>query len=294
MSEKERMVIVLGRIQRVSFINRKSLTQEEFFNELLDFLKNSKQYTDKNNPNFVWVFGDISSMEVDGEKIIFGRLGKIKRGSEEIVYDFKEKKFKKIEQKGTARALTFSNFVIYPKHHLIAFQEKGNKLSYKRFVEVFEEMSKKYYGYGTWIKITVIPDRETILFRIMEFRKILMVHITVSPPNPVDAPEWEKFRKLLNESKAETAKIDLKNEEDGLDPDSTLIKGGVHLAISGYGRAKIEGETEYGEREVVDSKDSIQRRIIRISTDSIEGIASRLFREIKSFISRTKEKSRDE
>ncbi|NJE79426.1 DUF4747 family protein [Thermococcus sp. GR4] len=294
MGKDSKMIVVLGRIHWRSLFEPK-LSDDEFFHRVLDFLNKCPEYREEKGDNtFVWAFGNILTLKIDDDQIIYGRLGKIKEGSERLVYDREERKFKKVKDSRITNALAFVSFVIYPKHHLIAFQEKGRYISYKRFCEVFKKMSREYFDNGEFV-ITPLPDKDRVLQSLQEFKKIITVNFTVTLPNPVDEPEWKQFRKLLKGASVEKAKMVLTNEHQGLNPNSTIIKGGIHLAASGYGSARIEGETETGERKVIYTKDTKYRRVVKAPEDADETIAFKFFREIiKKFILKNRETSGDE
>ncbi len=269
--------VVVGRIHISSWI------REDLEKRLIELTSSGEEYQrlrKKRKIKFIWVFGDQEIQIIDNEKIVFARLGKIRSGYEKY-YD-KEKKSFRLRNVQSSQFLSYSNFVIHPKSHLILFEERKPLISIRQFTEIFSRIYKKHFRDLTDIGIDPIIETEMVFQILRQCKKIIDVQFKVTPSNPVDEPEFRKLDELLKDGNTKEARLRFRNEEAGLKVENTIIGEGIALSGAGYGEYTILVERE-GNKEVIKSKDRISREVVK-SIDQPEQLIKNFWEKMIKYI----------
>jgi hypothetical protein len=232
---------------------------------------------------FIWVFGDQLTRTIDNEKVIFARLGKIKRGFEDTIYDKEKRSFNRVAAE-SPRALDYSNFVIYPRHHLILFEERDPHISIDQFRKNFSEIYKRHFSDLSNVRIDPITRTREILGILKECDRIIEAKFELFQSNPTDEPEFRKLDRLLKESNAEKTTLKFTNKKEGLTLEGSVIKEGVFMAGSGYGEYRITVEKE-GSKKEIKSRDEIPRDVVE-SNDEPDELVNKLWEKMKERVKR--------
>jgi len=261
--------------------------KNDFENRLLELFGSGREYVPeggKGEGKFIWVFGDSRIEDIDNEKIIFARLGKVKKGFFDLTFDRERKTFKRVKV-DEPRALNYSNFIIHLNSHMILFEEKLPDISIKQFEQIFFMIYGRYFNDLSTITIHIMRERLEQLYEILnQYDKITEVQLKVTPSNPNDEPEFRRLDALLKGSNTEEGKLNFRNEEEGLVLQPSIIGEGVSLSNAGYGSYNITVEKN-GEREVIKSEDRITRTYIK-TYDDPEILAGSFWKRLKEFIRR--------
>lgn len=266
--EKTRKIVncrlVIGKIHISKWV------KHEFENRLKELIFSGEEYiqdSGRGKDKFIWTFGDPLIENIDTEKVIFGRLGKIRRGYEEIIYLKGQKSFqRKLEDqtdgKESVRALSYSNFAIHPQSMKIIFEEKTPNISINQFIENFSKIYSFHFNDISEIKIDVIIETEKVFDKIKKFDKITEAVFKLIPSNPEDEPDFRRLDGLLKEGDTKEAILNFKNEDEGLKIENTIIGEGIAMSGAAYGNYKLT-LVKNKEIEIVKSSDHIYRKYIK-------------------------------
>lgn len=270
--------VVIGKIHLSNWI------KDGLEERLIELFKSGKvhhQDKGKGRNKFTWAFGDLLIEEIEGEKVIFARLGKIKKGLEETVYDGDKKSFKQV-MRNQERAVSYSNFIIHPKSHSILFEEKKPYISIKQFKENFSAIYKLLWNDLSDVRIDLIVETEEVFSLLKQFDRVTEVSFRVTPSNPTDKEEFRKLDELLKDGNTKEASFKFKNEEEGLKLENTIIEEGIYLSGAGYGEYTIRGE-KGEEDKIIKSKDKIVRKIV-LALDRPTEIVHEFWNQLKEYI----------
>jgi hypothetical protein len=246
--------IVIGKIHISEWV------KSELDKKIIDLVSSGEMYKQdwgRGKNKFVWAFGDHVTKDINGEKIIFARLGKIKAGFEDLIYDKKAKSFKRVTVE--TKPLYYSNLIISPKSHIIIFEERPG-ISASMFPDLFSKFYSEHFNDLSSLKIDLILDREIVFSRLNDFDKIIEVKFKVMPSNPDNEEEFRKLDEEIKNSNASEASFKFKNEQDGLKVKDSMVGQGIALSGAGYGEYTIVGVEEDGEKKVIKSKDQVLRQ----------------------------------
>jgi hypothetical protein len=219
---------------------------------------------------FDWVFGDcedVTSELPSGEPLFFARLGKVRHGLMETFYDEKKKSF--IRQELALHQAAYSNFMIYPKKHLIVFEEKLPYISIGQFVDAFRMIYNHTNSDLSDIRIEPLSEPVQTMKMIRSYDKIIEVDFDLVTSNPDDSEDFRILDNLLKEARSADSKLKLRNEsETGLNIDSKLIKAGFSLGAKGYGEFTVRA-VKGGAARTFKSRDKIIRLCIEVADDPV-------------------------
>ena len=252
MPDEKLSSVVIGKMHVSPWVGQEF---EDRIIELLSAREEYEQYKHKGRGKFLWVFADILVKSVDGDKIIFARLGKNKV---ETIFDKKNWSYTRVAV-AAPKAESFSNFIIIPKSQTILFEEKKSVISINQFAEMFSSIYKQHFNDISTLKIDLVYEREKIFYKLGEYDKITEVQLNVVPSNPENEVEFRVLDDILKDIKARTANLVFKNETDGLNiGEDTIIAQGINLSSAGYGTVKFTA-IKGGQTEQFDSKSQILR-----------------------------------
>ena len=283
MPEERRCRIVMGKIHISKWV------KEDFEKRLIELISSGDEYIQeggKGAGKFIWVFGDYLVETIDEEKIIFARLGKIKKGLEDTIFDRDQKSFKRIKVE-SPRALSYSNFIIHPESHNILFEEKMPDISIKQFKEKFSMLYTRHFVDLSGVTIDLIVETKRVFEILRQYDKVIEAQFKVTPSNPEDEPEFRRLDHLLKESDTKIANLKFKNEKDGLNVEGTIVGEGISLSGAGYGEYNISVEKEE-KKEIIRSKDQILRKVVRVIDEPAELMRS-FWEKLKEYIQKRKQ-----
>ncbi|MDF0592652.1 hypothetical protein P0O24_03540 [Methanotrichaceae archaeon M04Ac] len=282
MTEERLSTIVMGKVHVVS-----NWETESFGDKILSLISSGEEYKQrkgKGADKFIWSIGDHLTMDLNGKKVIFARLGKINMEFEEAIWDRREKSFKKVSVQ-EPKALSWSNFIIITDTQDIIFEEKLPDISIKQFTEIFSYLYKQHFsGDLSSLKIDLMQETKRIFDKLRGFDKILEVQLKVTPSNPHDDPLFKPLDDMLKNSGTKEANLKFKNKEDGLTVEDTIIEQGIALSSAGYGQYTIVAKKDE-QIEKIKSKDEIIRAEIEVA-DEPEYITRGFYRKYNEFIHR--------
>lgn len=212
--------------------------------------------------SFEYAIGNLHEEEESGHHLIRGTFGRVRKGNIGKVYDKKKKEFLKKRQPEIADVTL--DFIINHSHHLIFF-ELNSKIppayASEKFLKIYSHTSSV-----ADLEIDFIFIESDVYETIQKWDRIERVSFKkLRPSNPSSFDDFKDIERLLKETKSENTSIDfnaatikdgekLTSSQNGLDPESELIKQGIALSSFGYGEAKIKGKKNGEVREVETKK----------------------------------------
>ncbi len=272
---KER-TIVFARINFYHF--SKEVTFTEKIKKLID--TRIKHEETVRGIGFFWVITGSKELNANtDDHIIFGELNKIRADVVSTVFD-EEKWVMKPVPAISGIGESTSRFLIMPKYHIIAFEERMPFISLKRFIDVFTHICAKIVGETAYI----IPfTQEAWLYeQIEQFDRVIEVKFKqVRPSNPEDLKAFEEAQKFLKNAGSKTTNIDFINEPDGLNINqNSIIDSLIALSNRGYGDYEIKGvEKETETKKKITKKQGPLKHILTV--ERLEEFIKRVSTEIK-------------
>jgi hypothetical protein len=253
---------VIGRVHIAP--QRKIGYKEEtsFEEKIFDFISKSEGYAEKNRKGIekaIWVFGNVSKQNVDGEDVFYGKFGKLKGTAKETLYDKKARNF--IEENLVKQlAQSYSNFVIHPKTQIIIFEERRPDIRIDKFVKIFENSYLSYFPDLPALKIRLMVE-EGRVFNLLKDKKVVRVTFQLIPSNPDDREIFKRLDEMFHKSGIKDGKMQFDSPEGlNVQTEGGIVREAIGLSDAGYGayKARIEGEGT----QTISSKDNIIRETI--------------------------------
>ncbi len=253
---------VIGRMHIASQRTINYEKEKSFEEKIFDFISKSEGYIEKNRKGIekaIWVFGNVSKQNMDGEEVFYGRFGKLKGTAKETLYDKKARNF--IEENLIKQlAQSYSNFIIHPKTQTIIFEERRPDIKIEKFVKIFENSYLSYFPDLTAMKIRLMVE-EGRVFTMLKDKKVVRVTFQLIPSNPDDKEIFKKLDEMFHKSGIEDGKMQFDNPEGlNVQAEGGIVREAIGLSDAGYGayKARVEGEGT----QTISSKDNIIRETI--------------------------------
>lgn len=241
--------------------------------DILAELQSVKQEDGK----YIWTMGDIGEQVIDGDKLLFGRLGKTAREAVETRYDDSIHSFRR--EHIQSRKAAYSNFFIYPPNAIIALEDKP-LLPRGKFLKKFKQFWQK--GQITEIDFDFLKDELEIFEIIKRWDKITEAKFDLSPTNPHPREDFTPLDNLIKKAKARRAKFKFEGERNGLAKDDSIVQQGTSMSAAGYGEFGLKG-IEKGSRKVLSSKSLlISNEMVKV--DDLESLTPEVLSEIRKIL----------
>jgi hypothetical protein len=264
----------------------RKVSDEELHENLVAAFRETKGYIQKNaegEGKHTWVLGDLREKKEDRAWLVFGRLGKLRPGSEQKGYDWQARAFimAPVDQE---TATGWSNFVIDLRSRVILYEDRPPHVSGGQFrayfKKVYEIRTRDYQD----VEIFQISPTDEIYAFISSLDRLTRVSADVGPANPEATKEFEALQRQLQQAKATEAKIVLSNPE-GLVTNKTLASEAIALAAVGYGTVTLSGSRD-NETFTLHSKSKVVREVVGKAPDDPDTLIGLLGTKLKSVLRR--------
>lgn len=246
-----------------------SLFKDRADKSFLDDLK-KEPYVDEKS--FEYALGDFNIEDYKGTILLRGTFGRMRKGDFAETYDKRKKEFKKKALPDFADVIL--EFIISHENHLIF-------LEYNTLVKpsYFADKVKKIYAHTASIaelEIDFIFIEKDVYETIQKWQSVEeVIFRKLRPSNPGSLDYFKEIEDLLKETKSEKTNIELhapstkgsKDNSEGLNYDSRLIKQGIALSSHGYGEAKLKGKEKNSKEVEVESKKFLKKVEIDFTKD---------------------------
>ncbi len=283
---------VIGKVHIVTQYTLNSKGKIDFKEQAENLISKSSpqvEKTKKGGEKATWVFGDVGTMQIEGETILYGKLGKIKGDRIGTFYDLQNRIFKR-EHMTMPLTQSYSNFLIHPRTQTIIFEEKRPMLKIRKFIEMFEEIASVYFSQGqhAFLKIDLIKE-EGKIFGLLKDKLIVNLGFSIRPSNPDDREIFKRLDEMLKKSGIEKGKMQFENKSDGL----KLDEGGIAreaIALSDAGYGDYTAKVKDGEKtQTIRSKDNVVRETVP-SGQNRENLVKTLFHRFKNYLKGSEKK----
>jgi len=222
---------------------------------------------------FKWAFGDVDSQSINGDEIVFGRLGRTVTQKFETIYDQAIHSYKKELIKSSEAA--YSNFFIIPKYNILAFEEKYS-LSKNKFIKKFKQFWQK--SDDAEIDFEFMKDEIEIFEIIKTWDLLTKATFYLIPSNPSSGDDWKPVDVIIRKAAAKRAKFEFENKEGTLAKDGSIIQQSMSMAADGYGEFKLKG-VKKGVGQSFNSISKIIKKEIH-SIDDLKTVVGQIYQEI--------------
>lgn len=273
--EKRDTLIVFGKVHLTPWVTD---GYEERIWKLISSGHKYKQKKYVKEHDYFWVFGNSKREKINGDTLLFSRLGRIKSEIMEKGYDEKSKSFITIERQ--MPKANYSNFVIHPRSHSIILQDKKPDITINTFQRIFSSMYYDYYQDLSQLKITYDKEIGAVFEELDNCDRVLSAHfINLMPSNPEMNKKFERLDGILKEANSADNEIKLNNKKDGLKYRDSVVEEAIHLSSSGRGDYRIKTIKD-NETKEIRSKDQIKRLWVKI-IDEPEEVIKKFYKFFK-------------
>jgi hypothetical protein len=226
---------------------------------------------------FKWAFGNIDSQSINGDEIIFGRLGRTITQKFGTIYDQSKHSYRKELIKSSEAA--YSNFFIIPSLNILVLEEKYN-LSRNKFIKIFKEFWKKQDA--AEIGFEFIKDEIEIFEIIKTWDRITEASFDLVPSNPSSRDNWKPVDEIIREASAKRAKLKFENKEDSLSKENSIVQQSMSMSADGYGEFRLKGFKD-NVGQVFNSISKIIKKEIH-SVDDLKAIVGQIHKEVITIV----------
>ena len=226
---------------------------------------------------FTWAFGDIDSQSINGDEVIFGRLGRTVTQKFETIYNQTEHSYRKELIKSIEAV--YSNFFIIPAYNLMAFEDKYN-LSRNKFIKIFKAFWQKYDH--AEIGFDFIKDEVEIFEIIKTWDRLTEASFDLTPSNPSSREDYKPVDEMIRKAAAKRAKLKFENKEATLSKENSIIQQSMSMATDGYGEFKLKG-LKGNTIQNFNSVSKITTKEIS-SVDDLKAVLGQIYQEIVKIV----------
>jgi hypothetical protein len=162
----------------------------------------------------------------------------------------------------------------------MAFEEKY-QISKNQFVKNFSKFWKKHNE--SEIEFEFIKDESQALQIIKSWDRVVKAKFSLSPTNPDSKEDFKKLDEFIRKSRAKKAKLEFRNDEQGLsfDKESPAAEG-LAMASAGYGDYSILGTKNNIGQAIKSNSLLIRKNLVLI--DSLEPLSVEVLKEIRQIV----------
>lgn len=207
---------------------------------------------------FKYGFFDVEELDLDGEPFVFGRLVKYKPLLEgEIVNEDKHE----LTGGGLPDGVVAkSEFFLNYRTGVVSYRPISNRLSANQFRELFAALIEAaHHNFFVDAEVESIDEDLVIEEALSTFKSVNRISVDLHPTNPSNREIYRRLDERLRRLRANRLKQTIESYEGGLDrselkEDDTYR--GLLMAVDGYGKGAIRGETQEGRKVTIYTDDS--------------------------------------
>lgn len=217
-----------------------------------------------------WVFGDVLEQHTSDGPVFFARLGRLRPGFEQDMFDWDHRAFVSAPVEMPA-ATGYSNFFIDVHSRAILYEERRPAVSDGQFRTYFKRLyEEKSKGGFQLIEISHLFATEGIYEFVRSLDRLTFIVANVEPSNPELDRDFKALDDQLKKARAARAVIKLENEDQGLSTDGTLVSESIALAAAGYGTVALRGARKQEMVSTTSSKNVVREEIERARDSPVE------------------------
>jgi hypothetical protein len=226
---------------------------------------------------YLWTIGDVGEADIDGTKLLHGRLGKTAHEVIETIYDKQAHSFKR--EQVQSRKAAYSNFFIEPGHAILALEDKP-LLPRGKFLKMFKRFWERVEA--SEVDFDFIKNEVEIFEVIKRWDKITTARFDLSPTNPHPREDFTPLDDIIKKAKAKRAKLKFEGKQNGLSKHDSIVQQGTSMAAAGYGEFSLKG-LENGSTQVLSSNSLlITHELVRV--DDLNSLSPEMMEEIRKLV----------
>jgi hypothetical protein len=185
---------------------------------------------------YVWAMGDIGERTVEGEKLLFGRLGKTAPAaagtdSDEAVHSFSRESMR-------GKKAAWSNFFIHTSSSIMVLEDK-QLLPADKFLKKFKQFWETNQTAG--MVFDFLKNGPEIFAVLKRWDKLTAARLELSSTTVDARNEFAPLDDLIKQAQAERAVFKFEGGTAGLARDNSIIQQGVCMSAAGYGEFSLKG-----------------------------------------------------
>jgi hypothetical protein len=215
--------------------------------------------------NKTWLLGGLKEEIVEERNVLFGKIGSQTTSRINTVYDYEKNDF--IDHISNELNAHYCYFIVDIQSYIIAIE--AQQIALNTIIErIIEFLPAEYRAL---IEIEQLSDKYDIYDKVRAWNKFTYANFHLIPTNPDSDPDFEELDKLIQNSKADTAKIVFQTKDNdtlSTDSESAVMKG-IAMASAGYGTFSLNGIDKKGNVDKINSK-SIKKLKKAFRTDGTD------------------------
>ena len=226
---------------------------------------------------YVWTIRDIGERTIDGEKLLFGRLGKTARATgatsgDGLIHSSGHKSI-------PGKKAVCSNFFFDPQNAVMILEDKP-LLPADKFLRKFKQFWEARQT--AEIDFDFLKNEPEIFAAVNRWERITAARFELSSTHACPREDLTPLNELLKFSKASRAVFKFEGGGGGLAKDNSIIQQGLSLAAAGYGKFGLKGVADGG-KTALDS-DSFLLANELVEGDDLESLAPLILSEIRKLL----------
>lgn len=283
---ERKFTLIAARIHATQGMKDEPVNDDELVANLLHAIqevKGARQEGTGRTEASVWVLGDARQKTIGSDRIVFGRMGRLRPGFDIDTFDSDHHVFKTSPVE-TQTATGIVNFLVDIASRSIIYEERLPIISDKQFRTYFKLLYMTQTENFQNISITPLSSTEELYKWIAGLDILTWISAKVTPSNPEVSKDFRGFDDLLRKAAAVEATVKLSNPQ-GLKTEKTLVSEAIALAAAGYGDVTLRGERNSEAFSMRSSKEIVREEIGK-HRDSPEELIELFHSRLKAIIQR--------
>lgn len=255
-------------------------------NSLFDSLKNAyeskKTIHLKEEEDYLYAIHEFRENSLKNINYVYGQIVKFKTEKEIESFNINDDSITH-ERTNNPPIIGYSNFVVFNKYILI--EQKGKTLGQRQVLNTIIKFCEEKIK-AEELDIDFVTDTKVMNEFIQDQEKIILIrfsNIILNPDNP--DRNIQSFEEIPKDSNSKN--IELSNSSgDGINKESSIVKGGLKLAEMQKIKIKVEGETS-GEKQVFNSskgRNKLKEKVPYEKERRDETVISKFIQKIKELL----------
>lgn len=287
---ERKFTLIAARLHATQGMREEPVHDDELVANLLHAIKEVKgvrqEATGKTEAS-LWVLGDAREKTIGSDKVVFGRLGRLRPGFDIDTFDADRHLFttSPVEMQ---TATGYANFLVDITSRTVIYEERLPPISDKQFRTYFRLLYMTQTENFQNIVVTPLSSTEEMYKWIESLDFLTGIMAKVTPSNPEVSKDFKGVDDLLRRAAATEATIKLSNPA-GLKTDKTLVSETIALAAAGYGDVTLKGERKSESFSMRSSKEVVREEVGK-HRDSPEELIEVFYARLKAIIRRVTKK----
>lgn len=263
-------------------VERNDRMLESLFNPLKEVYTSKKVILLNQEEEYQYAIHNFKEKTASNVKYVSGQIVKFKKEKEIDSFNIDDDRITQ-EKTNNPPIIEYSNFIIFTKYIII--EQKGRALGQRQVLNVIEKICEQTIK-AEKLDIDFVLDTKAMDEFLNSQEKIILIrfsNIILNPDNP--DRNIQNFEEIVKDSNSKNVEFSNSSNE-GINKESSIIKGGLKLAEMQKLKVKIEGERK-GEKQVFNSskgRNKQKEKVVYEQGKRDDTVMSKLIEKIRELL----------